>query len=80
MLSCILNFELGERPGLRLGRVDPTTAQHDLAVEADDGLTWGDGALRLVEGDPDFVGGGELHRGGLRLVVVADLGAATNRR
>ena len=34
---------------------DPAAADHDFAVVEDRGLAGSDGALRLVEGDEDFV-------------------------
>src|SRR5271157_1512336 len=55
------------------GVLDPTAADDDVTVVEDGGLAGGDGALRLVKGNSDFVRPGGFNNGWCRLMLVADL-------
>jgi hypothetical protein len=57
-----------------LGAVfDPATTYYCVSVVEDGALAGGDGALRFVEDDLDFVGAGRLDGCGGGLMLVADL-------
>ena len=56
--------------------VDPAAGEEDVVVVEDDGLAGGDGMLRLLEVETEFVGGGDGRNGGLGGVIVTDFGGA----
>src|SRR4029077_17953677 len=58
---------------LRFELSNPAAAYHYISIVENCCLTWSNGALRLVEGDQDFVRGCALDRGRSGLVAVADL-------